>query len=179
MGLLSGIRTIRKPVFVCQRCGHCCSIEIPLFRPDLTSLSSQVNLSKLRSFVKVYLSPGEKPPNGIRLFLDAGDPDRLPGERARCPFLVGENSCSIYESRPIACRVFPFGQKVGGSCSYWNGRPDDEMIRAHKLFKEEEKKISKMGAENYYRRWLNLLYPKGYIRPSSIRKGIYWTENPR
>ena len=139
-------------------------------------MMNRVNLSKIRSYVKVYLGQGKEPPAGIRLFLDAGDVDRPATERIKCPFLGQNNTCAIYEDRPLACRRFPIGTKVGdGACPHWNGHPDPEMSDADKKWKEEEKKISNLGAEKYYRRWLNLLYPKSYIPPAYIRKGVYWT----
>ena len=175
MDLLTRVRSLGKQEFECEKCGRCCHLGVPLFLPDLASLNSRVNLSKLRSVVKVYLSPGQEPPKGIRLFLDSEDS----GDGAvdtRCPFLDENNRCSLYENRPIACRVFPLGQKVGKSvCPRWEGRPNDEMAGSNRLWREEEKKILKQGAENYYRRWLNLLYPKGYIPPSAIKQGVYWS----
>ncbi len=177
MDLLSGLLALGKPTFVCNRCAHCCSnISVPLFSPDLSAMSSRLNLSRMRASIKVYLSPGQQPPSGIRLFLDGGPSDRPPNESARCPFLEEGSVCSIYDSRPLACRRFPLGHKVSsGACPYWNGKPDHDMKSANKLWRMEEAKISRLGAEAYYRRWLNLLYPKGYIPPASIRKGVYWT----
>jgi Fe-S-cluster containining protein len=180
MGLLPRVRSLGKPVFSCQRCGTCCHNVFPLFLPDLSRLERRVNLSKIRKYTKVYLSPGHEPPKGIRIFLDSGDADRLPQDKTVCPFLGEGNACAVYEDRPIACRRFPVGDRIGsGTCTNWNGKPDPEMASADKQWKEEEKKISKMGADAYYRRWLSLLYPKGYIPPAYIRKGMFWTTDRR
>jgi len=179
MRILSRLRYVHKPIFSCERCGLCCSNVFPLFRPDLVRLEKRINLSKMRAYIKVYLSQGETPPKGIRLFLDAGKADRDPYERVTCPFLGEGNICSIYEDRPIACRRFPLGTRTGGPCPYWNGHPDDEMLRADEEWKREEKEIRKLGSENYYRRWLNLLYPKGYIPATSLREGVFWTTHSK
>jgi Fe-S-cluster containining protein len=175
--MLSRIRNIGKAPFVCQRCGTCCLNVFPLFRPDLVRLERRTNLSKMRSYIKVYLSPGEDPPKGIRLFLDAGQHDRYPTDPDRCPFLDGKNACSIYEDRPIACRRFPIGDKAEGNgiCPHWNRKANPEMSEADEMWRNEEKAIARSGAEDYYKRWLGLLYPKGFIPKSSIRQGVFWT----
>jgi Fe-S-cluster containining protein len=66
---------------------------------------------------------------GIRLrFLNRHPVDRLPGSRVEwawswsksdgvCPFLNGSNLCSIYDSRPAACRRFPTRPEPG--CLVW------------------------------------------------------------
>ena len=53
------------------------------------------------------------------------------------------------------------------------------MGEAERAWRGEEKRIAREGAENYYKRWLALLYPKGYIPPSSIRQGVFWTDARR
>lgn len=183
MAPLSRLRTLGKPDFTCHRCGTCClKVGVfPLFNPDLKRLENSINLSKMRSNIKVYLGQGQEPPKGIRLFLDAGDPSRPTNSEYRCPFLGDKFACTIYEDRPLACRRFPIGDRpVGkGVCRYWTGRPTPEMRDADRAWREEEKKISRDGAENYYKRWLSLLYPKGYIPPSAMRQGVYWTDTRR
>jgi Fe-S-cluster containining protein len=181
MAPLSRLRSLGKPEFTCQRCGTCCLNVFPLFHPDLSRLENRINLSKMRGNIKVYLSQGQEPPKGIRLFLDAGDPSRPTSSPNRCPFLDSENACTIYEDRPLACRRFPIGDKPGGKgiCKYWTGRPNEEMKGAERAWQEEERKIRKDGAENYYKRWLSLLYPKGYIPPSAMRQGVFWTDTRR
>ncbi len=177
MRILSKIRWRGKPIFQCRRCGTCCHYVFPLFTPDLTKLEKATNLSKMRGYVKVYLSEGNKPPQGIRLFLDAGNPERPPTERVPCPFLESDKTCAIYDDRPLACRRFPLGTDPGkGPCPHWNGRPDQAMTDADDVWKREEREISKIGAAEYYDRWLQLLYPKGYIPKSAIRKGVYWSQ---
>lgn len=180
MGILSKIRWRGKEIFECQGCGACCHYVFPLFLPDLELLERETNLSKMRSYIMVYLQQDRKPPEGIRLFLDAGDPERLPTERVPCPFLNEGNRCMIYESRPLACRRFPIGTEPDkGPCKYWTGRPNEEMGEADKAWEEEERRISKVGAADYYSKWLNLLYPKGYIPKRAIRKGVYWSSDSR
>jgi len=178
---LSRLLSLGKPEFSCQRCGTCCRNVFPLFDPDLRRLERRTNLSRMRANILVYLSPGREPPEGIRLFLDSGDPSRPTSSPNRCPFLDGDNSCTIYEDRPLACRRFPIGDRTGGKgiCKYWNGRPSEGMREAERSWKEEERRISREGAENYYKRWLSLLYPKGYIPPSSMRQGVFWTDTRR
>jgi Fe-S-cluster containining protein len=151
-------------------------MAVPLFAPDLESLASEVNLSKMRRYLKVVFHAGKPPPRGMRFFLDVGEADRPNGEWGPCPFLDEETSlCSIHRGRFIACRLYPLGHRRGYSCPHWNGKPDREMLAAHADWRAEEKKIKTMGSDHYYRKWLQLLYPRGYIPRSSIRREVRWT----
>ncbi len=40
---------------------------------------------------------------------------RLAQDRARCPFLNDEDSCEMYESRPITCRFYGIPTSIGGA----------------------------------------------------------------
>ncbi len=77
----------------CLSCGNCCKTTSPmLFEKDIERLANHLKL-KPGDFVQQYL------------FLDT---DGIYGMKSTpCPFLDGENYCSIYDHRPKACREFP------------------------------------------------------------------------
>ena len=65
----------------CSKCGQCCSAFLPLTRTEFK------RLRKLAKKQGIYVHEG-------------ADVD------CTCPFLDGNNRCSIYEDRPMICRLF-------------------------------------------------------------------------
>jgi Fe-S-cluster containining protein len=84
----------------CTRCANCCKTKQPAFTDeDVTRIAAQLNLSE-EEFVATYLET---------------DPEEG-GHRTKaapCPFLGGDDRCTIYEVRPRACREFPHTDKEG------------------------------------------------------------------
>ncbi len=77
----------------CLECANCCKTTGPLFRdPDIVRIAKHFRL-KPQAFIAKYLRIDED--NDYVL-------QQLP-----CPFLGGDNYCSIYEVRPKACREYP------------------------------------------------------------------------
>ena len=77
----------------CLDCGNCCKTTSPmLFEKDIERLSARFKM-KPGDFVSQYL------------VLDTDDIYCL--KTTPCPFLDADNSCSVYEDRPKACREFP------------------------------------------------------------------------
>jgi Fe-S-cluster containining protein len=78
----------------CLTCGNCCKGYSPRFKtPDIKRISKVVGLRE-GVFIEKYLK------------LDAEGDYVL--QQAPCPFLGGDNHCSIYEDRPSDCRRFPY-----------------------------------------------------------------------
>lgn len=77
----------------CLQCANCCRTTGPLLtRRDADRLSETLGIS-VSHFEETYTRIDE---DGDRVFRS------MP-----CPFLETDNACSVYESRPKACREYP------------------------------------------------------------------------
>lgn len=78
----------------CLKCGNCCKTTSPIFREiDIKRISKKLKM-KAVNFIDFYLK------------LD-NDGDYVL-QVAPCPFLDAEdNTCSIYDFRPVACSEYP------------------------------------------------------------------------
>jgi Fe-S-cluster containining protein len=77
----------------CLTCANCCKTTSPIFyQKDLERAAKHLRISP-SAFLQKYLHMDE-------------DGDFVLNE-APCPFLGSDNYCSIYESRPAACREYP------------------------------------------------------------------------
>ena len=77
----------------CLKCANCCKTTSPIFYDrDIERLSKHLRL-RPSQFIEKYLHIDE-------------DKDYVLNT-APCPFLDHENYCSVYESRPAACREYP------------------------------------------------------------------------
>ena len=88
--------TAHEEVFAeidCLTCGNCCKTTSPIFyEKDIERAAKAVKL-KPGDFIEKYLKMDE-------------DKDYVL-QKAPCTFLDSQNYCSIYESRPNACREYP------------------------------------------------------------------------
>lgn len=77
----------------CLTCANCCKTTSPMFFDrDIERLASHFRM-KVVDFIETYL------------FLDSDGIYAL--KSSPCPFLGGDNYCSVYEARPKACREYP------------------------------------------------------------------------
>ena len=77
----------------CLECANCCkSISPAIYEADIKRMASCLKM-KESTFLDKYLTGG-------------GDNDYIFKETP-CPFLDPDNYCSIYASRPRACRDYP------------------------------------------------------------------------
>lgn len=77
----------------CLACANCCKTTSPIFRDvDIDRLAKHLSM-RPAAFVEQYLQ------------LDSEGHYVL--TTAPCPFLGADNYCSVYESRPRACREYP------------------------------------------------------------------------
>ena len=77
----------------CLTCANCCKTTSPIFYPtDIERIAKAMRI-KPGAFVEKYLRIDED--NDFVL------------KSSPCPFLDGENYCTIYEDRPKACREYP------------------------------------------------------------------------
>ncbi len=77
----------------CLKCANCCKTTSPIFRDvDIRRISNYVRMSE-KDFIKKYLKIDE-------------DNDYVL-QQSPCHFLMNDNTCLIYEHRPLACREYP------------------------------------------------------------------------
>jgi len=77
----------------CLACANCCKTTSPIFHDrDIERLAKHFKI-KATNFIAQYLTIDE-------------DKDYVL-TTAPCPFLGADNYCSVYESRPTACREYP------------------------------------------------------------------------
>jgi Fe-S-cluster containining protein len=77
----------------CMSCGNCCKTTSPIFyQKDIDRLSKHFKM-KPGTFVEKYLH------------IDSDQDYVL--NTAPCAFLNPDNSCSVYDIRPLACQTYP------------------------------------------------------------------------
>jgi Fe-S-cluster containining protein len=77
----------------CLQCANCCKTTSPIFYPgDIEKVSKSLRM-KPGDFIDKYLRIDED-----RDYVLKSSP---------CPFLGAGNYCTVYESRPKACREYP------------------------------------------------------------------------
>ncbi len=77
----------------CMECARCCkSLGPMIFESDIERMSSALKM-KSGAFRDIYIRMDE---DGDNVF-----------KESPCPFLGHDNLCSIYSSRPKACREYP------------------------------------------------------------------------
>ncbi len=78
----------------CLQCANCCKTTSPIFRDvDIKRLAKRFRIKPIQ-FIDQYLKVDE-------------DEDYVLKLAAPCPFLFDDNSCSVYEDRPAACKEYP------------------------------------------------------------------------
>ncbi|HMT29004.1 MAG TPA: YkgJ family cysteine cluster protein [Bacteroidia bacterium] len=77
----------------CLKCANCCKTISPVLKErDIVRLSTHFKV-RPSVFTEKYL------------FLDEDGDYVL--KSTPCPFLLSDNTCSVYEERPFACRSYP------------------------------------------------------------------------
>jgi len=77
----------------CLSCANCCKTTSPIFRQkDIERLARNFKLS---------------PSQFIQKYLHVDEDDDYVLNSAPCPFLDGDNHCTVYKDRPTACREYP------------------------------------------------------------------------
>ncbi len=77
----------------CLECGNCCRSLGPMVsEKDIDGLSKNLRV---------------KPSDFIDKFLRKDEDNDFVFREMPCPFLGSDNYCSVYESRPTACREYP------------------------------------------------------------------------
>jgi hypothetical protein len=77
----------------CLACANCCKTTSPIFRDvDIKRIASKLRIP-IGKFIDTYLKVDE-------------DKDYVL-KQSPCAFLSDDNTCDIYEDRPLACREYP------------------------------------------------------------------------
>ena len=77
----------------CLSCANCCKTTSPIFRDaDIRRISKHLRI-KEGKFISDYLRMDEEQDYVLK--------------SSPCSFLEKDNSCSIYDVRPLACREYP------------------------------------------------------------------------
>ena len=77
----------------CLSCANCCKTTSPIFRDaDIRRISNNLRI-KEGKFISDYLRMDEEQDYILK--------------SSPCSFLDNDNSCSIYDVRPLACREYP------------------------------------------------------------------------
>lgn len=77
----------------CLSCANCCKTTSPIFRDaDIRRISKHLRI-KEGKFISDYLRMDEEQDYVLK--------------SSPCSFLGNDNSCSIYDVRPLACREYP------------------------------------------------------------------------
>jgi Fe-S-cluster containining protein len=88
--------TLHNEVFAvtnCLDCANCCKTTGPLFTvKDIERIAKYLNL---------------KPGNFVQKYLHKDEDDDMVLNTLPCSFLQSNNTCSIYDVRPKACREYP------------------------------------------------------------------------
>jgi uncharacterized protein len=77
----------------CLECANCCKTTSPIFRDvDIKRISKKIKMSESQ-FISNYLRMDEDKDYVLQI--------------SPCFFLNEDNTCSIYDIRPLACREYP------------------------------------------------------------------------
>ncbi|MBP6091474.1 MAG: YkgJ family cysteine cluster protein [Crocinitomicaceae bacterium] len=77
----------------CLSCANCCKTTSPIFRDiDIKRIAKHLRL-KENQFIQSYLRMDDEQDYVL--------------QSSPCSFLNDDNTCSIYEFRPLACREYP------------------------------------------------------------------------
>jgi Fe-S-cluster containining protein len=77
----------------CLQCANCCKTTSPIFYPtDIDRVAKALRM---------------KPGDFIEKYLRIDEDNDYVLKSAPCPFLGSDNYCSVYSSRPKACREYP------------------------------------------------------------------------
>lgn len=77
----------------CLACANCCKTTSPIFYES--------DIDRIAKFL------GMKPGAFVEKYLRIDEDNDYVLKSAPCPFLMYDNYCAVYESRPKACREYP------------------------------------------------------------------------
>ncbi len=85
----------------CTRCANCCkTMTVLLTEADIDRIARHLGTT-VEEFAARYSEPDEEEAPLLKM------------RQQPCPFLGGDNCCTIYDVRPAACREYPHTDKEG------------------------------------------------------------------
>lgn len=102
--------------FRCTGCGNCCKVPVlPLTADDIQRVTAGtgVNPTRFVRFKDRHSIDMDEEPEAFALVRQGKRVAVMRQGRNGCHFLGADNRCSIYEHRPLGCRVFPFDADYG------------------------------------------------------------------
>ncbi|MCX8147077.1 MAG: YkgJ family cysteine cluster protein [Candidatus Woesearchaeota archaeon] len=154
------LRRILKLGKDCKKCGHCCRHGSgALVRMELKEIAKKLNM-KEEEIKEKYMEEIERFNTKLlrpKLIREEGRP------YGRCIFLKPDNKCSIYDVRPLQCKISScseYGEQLNlwFMLNYFLNENDPESIRQYAIYIRCGGKILK-GAEID-----NLIKDKGKLR---------------
>ena len=88
--------------FECTGCGNCCKSRgeystVYLMEADVDAMAAQLGMS-----AKTFLESHCEGDRGWTVLRSSAD---------QCRFLSSDNTCEVYEARPMQCRTWPFWEE--------------------------------------------------------------------
>ena len=119
---------VYRNIFKCEMCGNCCKYpdKIALNDSDICLLADHFKIST-QEVINKYIHV-----SGKNFFFKQSHP---------CQFLK-DNKCSIYQSRPLTCRVFPIHFKKFYPVIYILSEIDGSKDKSSKLIKKINEQLS-------------------------------------
>jgi Fe-S-cluster containining protein len=107
--------------FSCTRCSACCRYDpgfVLLSEKDADVLAAQLEMG-YTDFVETYCRwiPMERAGGDA----ETGREQLSLKERSNNDCIFWDRGCSVYESRPLQCRTFPFWESILASSDRWEG----------------------------------------------------------
>lgn len=92
--------------FKCRKCGRCCkNQDMILFTPnDIFKIAKRLGKPIqiiINDYAEVFIGPQSKIPL-IHLLMQ--------GPKNACPFLGADSRCTIHDSKPVICALYPLGR---------------------------------------------------------------------
>ena len=98
--------------FTCKRCSACCRYEagiVSISEKDLKKLLKSLKMGR-EEFIKTF----------CRWVYDWNGKKSLSlKEKSNKDCILWDNGCTVYESRPLQCRTFPFWESIVSSLIAW------------------------------------------------------------
>ena len=113
--------------FSCTACGKCCKTKGKVYMtPEEHGRAATLLKISKEDFIQEYVShiiPDGDNGDWVRLMEKPSNSDNDPNitEKSHgCIFLNDDNTCQIYEARPIQCSTYPFWPQILKSKEAWN-----------------------------------------------------------
>lgn len=99
----------------CTRCNHCCTIDSGiLFEEDITRIADSLQMPR-DEFTRTYLEPHERFHTKCWKLKQIRE-DQIPF--GRC-ILLGEEGCTVHDTKPKYCRLLSTASKHGQQLAAW------------------------------------------------------------